>query len=91
MSPGQQRKAERVAHLVAAALVAAYVYLPLGDAPANLIRWVALPALVMSGLAMWQAARLRRAFKRLPRRTDYRRSGRIGAATAAGSSRHTSG
>jgi hypothetical protein len=65
MTPGQQRKAERAAHLAAAFLVVAYVYLPLGGLAENLIRWVALPALVASGVAMWQAARLRRALKRV--------------------------
>ena len=64
MSPARQRNMERAAHLVAGALVIAYVYLPFGGIVANAIRWFALPVLVGSGLAMWQAARIRRMLKR---------------------------
>jgi predicted MFS family arabinose efflux permease len=64
MRAGQQRKLERAVHLAAGTTVAAYIYLPLGDAVADAIRWAALPVLVGSGLAMWQMARIRRALKR---------------------------
>jgi hypothetical protein len=64
MSPGRQRKLERAVHLAAGALVIASLYVPLSEAVANAIRWVVLPALVGSGMAMWQAARIRRALKR---------------------------
>jgi hypothetical protein len=64
MSPGKQRKLERAVHLAAGALVMTYLYVPLGEAVANAIRWAVLPALVGSGMAMWQAARIRRALKR---------------------------
>jgi hypothetical protein len=64
MSPGKQRKLERAVHLAAGALVIAYLYVPFGEVVANAIRWVVLPPLVGSGMAMWQAARIRRALKR---------------------------
>jgi hypothetical protein len=51
-------------HLAAGALVIAYLCVPFGEVVANAIRWVVLPALVGSGMAMWQAARIRRALKR---------------------------
>lgn len=63
MRLGQQRKLERAVHLAAGVIVAAYIYLPLGDTVTGAIRWAVLPALVFSGLAMWQAARIRRAFR----------------------------
>ena len=73
MRARQQRKLERAVHLAAGAIVAAYVYLPLGDAMADAIRWAVLPVLVGSGLAMWQMARIRRALKRRnPRHTSAR-------------------
>jgi hypothetical protein len=58
----QLRTWQRRAHLLAGLAVAAHVYVgavaesPLGAA----VRWVLLPALVASGMAMWQAPRLRR-------------------------------
>jgi hypothetical protein len=64
MRAAQQRRLERMVHLAAGAVLAAYVYLPLGDAVADVIRWVVLPMLVLSGLAMWQMARIRRALSR---------------------------
>lgn len=64
MRAAQQRRLERAVHLAAGVVLAAYVYLPLGDALADLIRWVVLPILVFSGLAMWQMARIRRAINR---------------------------
>ncbi len=59
-SARQLRTWQRRAHLLAGLAVVAHVYLdpaagsPLGAA----VRWVLLPALVASGLAMWQAPRL---------------------------------
>lgn len=63
MRPALQRRLERVVHLVAGVVLIAYVYLPLGDAVAHMVRWVVIPVLVGSGIAMWQAARIRRALK----------------------------
>jgi hypothetical protein len=60
MTAGQQRKLQRLVHLVAGAALLAYVYLPLDAAVEDFVRFVAFPALVASGLAMWQAPRIRR-------------------------------
>jgi hypothetical protein len=64
MRAGQQRKLERAVHLAAGVIVIAYIYLPLDDALADVVRWAVLPVLVGSGMAMWQMARIRRVLKR---------------------------
>lgn len=60
MTPGQQRKAQRAVHLAAGLLVVGYVYAPLGSQIQHVVRLVILPVLVLTGVAMWQAARFRR-------------------------------
>ncbi|MQA84444.1 MAG: hypothetical protein GEV03_07440 [Streptosporangiales bacterium] len=72
LTPGQQRKAQRAVHLAVAGLLLVYVYAPPVAGLVHLIRWVAFPALVLTGLAMWQAPRIRRA---LGRRRSGRRPG----------------
>jgi hypothetical protein len=54
---------------MAAAALLAYVYLPLGAELEAAVRLAAFPVLVLTGLAMWQAARIRRALRsvRAPR------------------------
>jgi uncharacterized protein involved in cysteine biosynthesis len=64
MHAAQQRRIERAVHLVAGVVLAVYVYLPIGDALADIIRWMVVPVLVCSGMAMWQATRVRRALQR---------------------------
>ena len=64
LTPGKQRKLQRAAHLVAGGLLLAYVYVPLGDGLDDLVRVVVLPLLVATGVAMWQAPRIRRALGR---------------------------
>lgn len=64
MNPGQQRKLQRAVHLAAAVVVITYVYAPISAATADLVRWVALPALVVTGSTMWQAAHMRRTLRR---------------------------
>lgn len=63
MTAARQRKLERVVHLVAGAVLLAYVYLPLGSEAEGFVRFVAFPILVGSGMAMWQAPRIRRTLK----------------------------
>lgn len=64
MNPGQQRKLQRAVHLAPAVVVITYVYAPISAATADLVRWVAPPALVVTGLTMRQAARMRRTLRR---------------------------
>jgi hypothetical protein len=56
------RDRQRAAHLFTGALLIGYVYLP--AVPHSLagwvIRWVALPLLVIDGILMWQWPRVRR-------------------------------
>ncbi|HNT38160.1 MAG TPA: hypothetical protein PKO45_03470 [Rubrivivax sp.] len=51
----------RLLHLVAAVLMGTFVYSPWGRIPAFafVIEFVALPALALSGLALWLLPRLR--------------------------------
>ena len=65
MTPRTMRRAERVVHLVWGLLIGLYVYglLPAWGEP--VIRWVAVPGIVGSGLAMWFAAPLRRFVKKI--------------------------
>jgi thiosulfate reductase cytochrome b subunit len=65
MTAGQQRKAQRRVHLAAALLLIAYVYAPLETQLQDVVRFLVLPALVVTGIAMWQAPRIRRLRKRL--------------------------
>jgi hypothetical protein len=65
MTAAQQRKAQRRVHLAAALLLIAYLYAPLEDQLQDAVRFLALPALVGTGIAMWQAPRIRRLRKRL--------------------------
>lgn len=60
MTAAQQRKVLRALHLITGLALVAYVYLP---APAELrevVRFLILPLLVLTGVAMWQAPYLRR-------------------------------
>lgn len=60
MTAAQQRKVLRARHLLTGLALVAYVYLP---APAELrevVRFLILPLLVLTGVAMWQAPHLRR-------------------------------
>jgi hypothetical protein len=65
MTPRTVRKAERTVHLFWGALLALYVYglLPAWGEP--LVRWLVVPGIVCSGLAMWFAASLRRFVRRI--------------------------
>lgn len=65
LGPRQVRRLQRGLHLLTGLAVAMYVYvLPWSSPMAASIRWAVLPALVASGLAMWQWPRLRRLARR---------------------------
>jgi hypothetical protein len=63
MSARKQRQAQRAAHLVAAGLLLAYVYAPLDAELEDVVRFVVFPALVITGIGMWQSGRMRRALR----------------------------
>jgi urease accessory protein UreF len=67
MTAAQQRKAQRVVHLAAALLLVAYLYAPLEAQLQDAVRFIVLPALAVTGIAMWQAPRIRRLRKTLAR------------------------
>jgi len=77
MRPAQQRKAQRAVHLLAALMLAAYAYAPVGAHLQDGVRFVGLPLLVLTGVAMWQAAPIRR----LRRAAARKRAPVDGAAT----------
>ena len=60
MTAAQQRKAQRIVHLAAALVLIAYLYVPLDAELQDAVRFVVLPVLVVTGIAMWQAPRIRR-------------------------------
>jgi hypothetical protein len=60
MTPGSLRRAQRRAHLLAGIVVLAYVYAPLQPQIEDFVRFVVVTVLVLTGVAMWQAARIRR-------------------------------
>ena len=60
MRPAQQRQAQRAVHLAAALVLVAYVYVPVGTGLHDTVRFIVLPLLVLTGVAMWQGARIRR-------------------------------
>ncbi len=67
MSAAQQRKVQRVVHLAAALLLVAYLYAPLEAQLQDAVRLIVLPVVVATGIAMWQAPRIRRLRKTLTR------------------------
>ena len=60
MTAAQQRKIQRGTHLAAALAMVAYVYGPSTGHLHDAMRFVVLPVLAVTGIAMWQAARIRR-------------------------------
>jgi hypothetical protein len=67
MTAAQQRRAQRLVHLVAAVVLIAYLYAPLEAQLQDAIRFLVLPLLVLTGIAMWQAPRIRRLRKNVGR------------------------
>jgi hypothetical protein len=66
IGPKQTRNLQRAAHLVTGAAIAGYIYLTpyLGPAAQSTVRWLILPMLVATGMAMWQWPRIRRTIRR---------------------------
>jgi hypothetical protein len=62
-SAAKQRKTQRLAHLAGGLLLIAYVYGPVGPQAETLVRLLVVPLLVLTGLLMWQAPRIRRLLK----------------------------
>jgi hypothetical protein len=62
MNAAQLRRMLRFAHLFLGAALVIYVYSPLHANPlfTDIIRYLAVPALVLSGVAMWQQGRISR-------------------------------
>lgn len=60
--PKRTRTLQRGLHLFTGFVIVVYIYATpsLGSAMAAGVRWLVLPVLVMSGVAMWQWPRLRR-------------------------------
>ncbi|MCG5219471.1 hypothetical protein [Streptosporangium sp. KLBMP 9127] len=62
MKAKQIRTIQRAVHLAAGLAITGHIYLaPPADSPAHAaIRWVIVPVLLASGVAMWQWPRIRR-------------------------------
>jgi hypothetical protein len=60
LTAGQQRKLQRSVHLLAGALLLGYVYIPAPSRMQEFVRFLVFPLLVATGVAMWQAPRIRR-------------------------------
>jgi thiosulfate reductase cytochrome b subunit len=60
MTAAQQRKAQRIVHLAAALVLVAYLYAPFGGQLHDVARFIVVPVLALTGIAMWQAPRIRR-------------------------------
>lgn len=67
MTAAQQRKLQRAVHLVTGVMLLAFVYGPDAGHFHTFVQVVALPVLVLTGIVMWQAPRLRRLRKRVSR------------------------
>ena len=77
MTPKKQRDVLRSAHLVAAVILIAYLYTPLGDnAVFNImVRAMVVPVMVVTGLLRWQMPRIRKLLPKLPARWARGRGG----------------
>jgi thiosulfate reductase cytochrome b subunit len=67
MTAAQQRRVQRVVHLIAALVLVGYLYAPLAAQLEDAVRFIVVPLLVVTGIAMWQAPRIRRLRKRVSR------------------------
>jgi hypothetical protein len=63
LTPARQRRAQRAAHLLAAVVLLAYVYAPVDSRLEDVVRFAVFPVLALTGIAMWQSARIRRALR----------------------------
>lgn len=66
MSPGTSRSIVRWIHLILSIPIIGYVYSPFEDIPqyAPVVRFVALPGIVLTGLWMWKGHVFRRLVSR---------------------------
>ena len=66
MSNKRLRRANRWLHLLVSVTLIVYVYSPLGEAPwyALAVQSLAIPLVVLSGVALWQQPRLSAWLKR---------------------------
>lgn len=71
MSAAQQRKAQRAVHLVTGLVLIAYLYGPFDDQLQDVVRFLVVPLLVVTGIAMWQAPRIRKLRKRVGQRRAH--------------------
>lgn len=64
MTPGTKRAIFRWIHLIFAIPIVGYIYSPFQDLPdyAPVTRYVAFPAIVLTGLWMWKGEAVRRRF-----------------------------
>lgn len=65
----RRRDTQRAAHIVGGLMLGIYIYIPLVGGPvpqfaATAMQFVVFPAVVATGLLMWQLPRLRRLLKR---------------------------
>lgn len=68
ISSATQRIIFRWIHIVMAIPIAGYVYSPFAELPnyAPVVRYIAIPVLVLTGLWMWKGHLLRRLFSKRP-------------------------
>ena len=86
LSNKRVRDLQRVVHLTGGLLVMAAIYSPLGGQTVLdvLVQGVAIPLMVATGLAIWQAERLRRLLARVrPAATTHQPRGRRPPAASA--------
>lgn len=69
-SPRTQRRAARLAHLIAAALIGTYIYAPahVTDPLRAVLQFVVVPAATLTGVFIWKQAAVRRVFSSRRRR-----------------------
>jgi hypothetical protein len=72
MKETTKRSIVRLIHIVFGIPIAGYVYSPFKELPnyAPVVRYVALPAIVLSGLWMWKGQVLRRLISKRPAPAD---------------------
>ena len=70
MSPALVRIVLRWSHITLGVLVGAYLYSPLHGSPlaAEIIKWLVVPSLVVTGVAIWKQGRWMRFFTTRERR-----------------------
>ena len=68
ISPSMQRSIFRWIHIILAIPIVGYVYSPFENLPdyAPVVRYIALPVMVITGLWMWKGHRVKRLFSRRP-------------------------